>query len=77
MRIHADKATASPPSGREHHYLGLETMDSDLGIVNVLEWLGLQGFALFVAAAGVSIAILLIADLLASRPFPERKRRAK
>lgn len=60
-----------------HHDLGMETMDSDLGIVNVLEWLGLQGFALFVAAAGVSIVILFVAYLLATRPFPAGKGRAK
>jgi hypothetical protein len=52
-------------------------MDSDLGIVNALEWLGLQGFALFLAAAGVSIVILFLAYLLATRPFPEGKRREK
>ena len=52
-------------------------MDSDLGIVNVLEWLGLQGFALFVVAAGVSIVILFIAYLLATRRFHDGKRRAK
>ena len=52
-------------------------MDDDLGIVELLEFFGLEGFPLFLAAAGVSIVILYLAYLMATRPFPGRKRNAK